>query len=231
MARVETRIEAVEKKISIQEAARDLRYAFFLTKMAELNGNAVATAHNANDNAETMLLNLARGTGIDGLAGIPINRDGTSIVRPLLFAARAEIAAYALERKLKYREDSSNVKDKYSRNFLRRRVIPMLEKRVNASLIQSLSNSSAIFKDCVEYLREQVQKALPAVVSERGGDLLFDKEALRKLHPYMQQLIVHDMFFRKGIEPSAERIGAVRSVLGAEKRGPGRLRERMARGE
>jgi len=216
-ARVETKSEAARKRLSIQEAARDLRYAFFQKKMAELHGDVVATAHNANDNAETMLLNFFRGTGIDGIAGIPIQRNDASIVRPLLFATRPEIAGYARERKLRYREDSSNLTDKYSRNFVRRRVIPLLEERVNTSLVQSLSNSSAIFKACAEYLREQVKNAWPAIISEADGEILFVKEILWRQHPYMRQLIVHDVFLRKNIEPSADRIGAVLSLLGAEK--------------
>ena len=215
--RVETKREAAKKKLSIQEAARDLRYAFFLAKTAELKGDAVATAHNANDNAETMLLNFVRGTGIDGIAGIPIQRNGAPIVRPLLFATREEIAAYARERKLRHREDSSNLTDKYSRNFLRRQVIPLLERRVNSSVVKSLSNSSDIFKGCAEYLREQVRNAWPAIVSENGGEIVFLKEELRKQHPYMRQLIVHDAFLGKDIEPSADRIGAVVSLLGGEK--------------
>ena len=216
-ARVETKKEAARRKISIQEAARDLRYAFFLTKKAELQADAVATAHNANDNAETMMLNFLRGTGIDGIAGIPLRRNSASIVRPLLFATRREIAAYAHERKLTFREDSSNLSDKYSRNFLRRKVIPVLEKRVNPSLVKSLSNSAAIFRDCAEFLREHVRKALPLVVFESGEEILFLKGELRKQRPYIRQMLVHDVFLEKGIEPSAERIAAVLSLLDAEK--------------
>ncbi len=214
---VETKKEAARKKISIQEAARDLRYAFFLTKKAELGADAVATAHNANDNAETLLMNFFRGTGIDGIAGIPLHRNGAAIVRPLLFATRQEIVAYAHERKLKFREDSSNLSDKYSRNFLRRKVIPLLEKRVNPSLVKSLSNSAAIFRDCAEFLRENVQRAWPLVVSESDGEILFLKGELRMQHPYMREMIVHDAFLGRGIEPSVERIEAVLSLLDAEK--------------
>jgi tRNA(Ile)-lysidine synthase len=216
-ARVETKKEAVRKKVSIQEAARDLRYAFFLTKKAELHADVVATAHNANDNAETLLLNFFRGTGIDGIAGIPVQRNGASIVRPLLFATRQEIIAYARERKLKFREDSSNLTDKYSRNFLRRKVIPLLEKRVNPSLVKSLSNSAAIFKDCAEFLREHIQRAWPLVVAESDGEILFLKDELRKQYPYIRQMIIHDAFLGKGIEPSAERIAVVLSLLESEK--------------
>ena len=205
------------KKISIQEAARNLRYAFFLVKKSELHADVIATAHNANDNAETLLLNFIRGTGIDGIAGIPVQRDSASIIRPLLFATRQEIVAYARERGLKFREDSSNLSDKYSRNFLRRQVIPLLEKRVNPSLVKSLSSSSAIFKSCAEYLRGHIQSAWSSVVSENDGEILFLKRELRRQHPYMQHMIVHDAFLGRGIEPSAERIAVVLSLLDAEK--------------
>jgi len=201
VARVETKKEAAKKRISIQEAARNLRYSFFLIKKSELRADAVATAHNANDNAETVLLNLFRGTGIDGLAGIPVRRENDSIIRPLLFATRAEIAAYAQERKLRYREDSSNKSDKYSRNFLRRNVIPLLERRVNPSIVQVLTQSSAVFR----------------IASEKEGEILFDKRELKELHPYMRQMVVHEALLRKHIEPSYERIAIVLSLLDAEK--------------
>jgi tRNA(Ile)-lysidine synthase len=217
VARVDTKKEAAKQKISIQEAARNLRYAFFVTKKSELRADAVATAHNANDNAETMLLNFFRGTGIDGLAGIPVRRDEDSIVRPLLFATRAEIAAYAREKKLKFREDSSNRSDKYSRNFLRRNVIPLLEKRINPSMVRTLSQTSAVFRNCAEYLAECIQNAFPAIVAEENGEILFRKGELRKQHPYLRQMIVHDALLRKRIEPSFERIAAVLSLLDVEK--------------
>jgi tRNA(Ile)-lysidine synthase len=217
VARVDTKKEAAKEKISIQEAARNLRYSFFLTKKLEHRADAVATAHNANDNAETMLLNFFRGTGIDGLAGIPVRRGEDSIVRPLLFATRAEIGAYAREKKLKFREDSSNSSDKYSRNFLRRNVIPLLEKRINPSMVRTLSQTSAVFRNCAEYLAERVRNALPAIVTEEEGEILFRKGELRKQHPYLRQMIVHDALLRKRIEPSYERIAAVLSLLAAEK--------------
>ena len=118
---------------------------------------------------------------------------------------------------MKYREDSSNLSDKYSRNFLRRKVIPLLEKRVNPSLVKSLSNSAAIFKDCAEFLREHVQRAWPLVVAENDEEILLLKDELRKQHPYIRQMIVHDVFLGKGIEPSVERIAVVLSLLDAEK--------------
>ena len=88
---------------------------------------------------------------------------------------------------------------------------------MNPSLVKSLSNSAAIFKDCAEFLREHVQKAWPLVVSESDGEILFLKDELRKQHPYIRQMIVHDAFLGKGIEPSVDRVALVLSLLGAEK--------------
>lgn len=217
VTRVNTKKDAARKKLSIQEAARNLRYSFFLTKKSELVADAVATAHNANDNAETMLLNFFRGTGIDGLAGIPVSREKGSIVRPLLFATRTEIAAYAKEKKLKFREDSSNRKDTYSRNFLRRNIIPVLEKRINPSIIQTLSQTSTVLRYCSEYLAERADETFSKIVSERSGEMLLHKEQLKKQHPYIQQMIAHQMFLRKEIEPSFDRIARFLSLLDAEK--------------
>ena len=96
-------------------------------------------------------------------------------------------------------------------------MIPLLEKRVNPSLIRSLSSSASIFKDCAEFLREHVRKAWTLVVTERDGEILFLKDEMRKQHPYIRQMIVHDAFLGKGIEPSAERIAILISLLDAEK--------------
>ena len=216
-ARVETKKEAVQKKISIQEAARNLRYAFFLTKKKELHADVVATAHNANDNAETMLMNFFRGTGIDGIAGIPVSRGTGSVVRPLLFATRQEIAAYARAEKLKFREDSSNKSDKYSRNFLRRTVIPLLEKRINPSLVKTFLQSSTVFKDCAEYIERQVQSVYSLIVSEKNGEMLFRKDGLRAQHHYIRQMVVRSALLRRKIEPSVDRVSALLSLLDAGK--------------
>ena len=217
VARVKTKEESVRKKVSIQEAARHLRYAFFVTKKSELGADVVATAHTANDNAETMLLNFLRGTGIDGIAGIPIHRQDDDIVRPLLFATRQEIAAYAKERRLKFREDSSNRSDKYTRNFLRRKILPLLEKRINPSVVRTLSRSSEIFRDCADFLAGCVNQASLLSVFEQGGEVHIAKDALRKQHAYVRQMIVHNTLLRQGVEPTAERVTSVLSLLDGEK--------------
>jgi len=129
--RFDTGAYAVENKLSIQVAARDLRYKWF-DKVAKKNKFAfVATAHHRSDVLETMLINFTRGTGISGLHGIMVKKD--KIIRPMLFCTREAIEQYAKENQLGFRYDSSNSSDKYIRNKLRMRVIPTL-KEINPGI-------------------------------------------------------------------------------------------------
>ncbi|MCC6412717.1 MAG: tRNA lysidine(34) synthetase TilS [Saprospiraceae bacterium] len=121
----ETAKEAAEKHISIQMAARQLRYGWFETLCDAYGYSCVATGHNLNDQVETLLINLKRGTGIQGLTGIP-KRQGR-VVRPLAFATRAEIESYALENGIVWREDSSNAQTEYTRNRIRHTILPVFE--------------------------------------------------------------------------------------------------------
>jgi tRNA(Ile)-lysidine synthase len=111
---------------SIQMAARDLRYTWFNEILGKGKYRVVATAHHLNDNFETVLHRLVRGTGLDGLKGIPPRRG--RVIRPLLFATKAEVEAYARQNQLTWREDSSNKEEKYQRNLLRNRVVPVLRE-------------------------------------------------------------------------------------------------------
>lgn len=127
---------ARERSISIEMAARELRYEWFGQLRKELAVEYVAVAHHADDNAETMVLNLCRGTGISGLCGMPYKRND-GIVRPLLDATRDEIEAYLLDQKITYRTDSSNEDTRFRRNLVRHRIMPLL-KELNPSLQEAL---------------------------------------------------------------------------------------------
>ncbi|MGB3180084.1 MAG: tRNA lysidine(34) synthetase TilS [Cyclobacteriaceae bacterium] len=135
----DTTRSASERGISIQMAARDLRYAWFEALCKEENYTAIATAHHLGDLAETMLMNLVRGTGISGLHGIK-PRNG-NIIRPMLFATREEINVYARSNNLSWREDSSNADTKYKRNEIRHKVVPVLKKQ-NPNLETRMALSS-----------------------------------------------------------------------------------------
>lgn len=135
----DTRKEGEDAGISTQMIARQLRYHWFEELLKKQKLNFLATAHHADDHLETALLNLVRGTGLSGLKGIlPVNGH---IIRPLLFASKAEILAYAKGKKIKWREDSSNSELKYKRNFLRHEVVPKL-KELNLSLLNTFDETA-----------------------------------------------------------------------------------------
>ncbi len=202
--RVLTKKIAKKTKRSVQETARDLRYTFFDTLQKSLNADAVATAHNANDNAETMLINMFRGSGVEGLGGIPIRRE--TIVRPFLCVPRKDIEQYVKKRKLHFREDSSNKHDDYTRNYLRHKIIPKIEQRFNPSLIDTLSNMSEIFRMNAAFTADAL-KTVAAFDVSRGQ---VDIRQLEQIHPYLQQMLLRRALTEKNIEPAYE---TIRSVL------------------
>ncbi len=143
----DTKKYALANKLSIQMAARELRYTWFKSLKEEFGFKYILTAHHANDNIETLFVNLIRGTGIKGLEGIPEkHRD---VVRPLLFATKEEIRHYASLNKITYREDSSNVEVKYKRNFIRHQIVPEL-KKLNPAVEQTIQTSIQFFKQSSE---------------------------------------------------------------------------------
>jgi tRNA(Ile)-lysidine synthase len=141
--RFETARYATEHGLSTQMAARNLRYDFFEEIARKENYQLIATAHNLNDVFETVLLNLTKGTGFEGLTGIPVMNG--KIIRPLLFADRKMIEAYAHENKIVWREDASNSSDDYQRNFIRNKVVPSL-REINPNL-------EATFRQTLERVR------------------------------------------------------------------------------
>jgi tRNA(Ile)-lysidine synthase len=158
--RFEVEREVEEKGISVQMAARDLRYEWFEELAEQHSFDAIATAHNLNDSVETFFLNLARGTGIRGLTGIPAKNG--RVIRPLLFATRKEIEHQARKSRLVYREDRSNIETKYQRNKIRHDVIPAMEQ-INPSFIATmaanikrLEEAAAIFSHAVDRVREEL---------------------------------------------------------------------------
>ena len=126
-------------KVGIQEAARKLRYDFLDKLLISSGFDKIATAHNADDNAETILLNFFRGAGVQGLSGIPVYREDRKIIRPLLFAERDEVEEYASTEQLSFRTDSSNLKDYYTRNFVRHNILPPVKKEVNPNVVPTLN--------------------------------------------------------------------------------------------
>ena len=175
----DVRAYAEERGLSIETAARELRYDFLFSLAEEIGADRIATAHNADDNAETLLLRLARGTGLRGLCGIPEQRD--TLIRPLLGTERAEIEAYLLENGLPHREDSSNALDDAARNRIRHHALPALES-VNAAAVRNVSRCIEDLRQDGDYLDAEAAKAFAE---------LYDGEALSVsgllgLHPALR---------------------------------------------
>jgi len=160
VTRFETNDYIIKNKVNIQIAARELRYAWFAELMQENNIQTLVTAHHADDNLETFLINLSRGTGIDGLTGIPSKTD--TISRPLIAFSRDQILEYAKAENLKWVEDSSNKEVKYLRNKIRHEIVPELKALhptflKNFELTQSnLKASKAILNNHIELLKSRI---------------------------------------------------------------------------
>lgn len=135
--------------LGTEEAARQLRYEFLEKAADELGCDVIATAHNADDNAETLLLNLTRGTGLKGLCGIPPQRG--RIIRPLLKVTRSEIEEYLEANGVSHVEDSTNAGDEYTRNIIRHRVMPVL-REINPAFSDAALRTSGLLRDDEEYL-------------------------------------------------------------------------------
>ncbi|MDR0805021.1 MAG: tRNA lysidine(34) synthetase TilS [Oscillospiraceae bacterium] len=128
-----------DKHESTEEAARKMRYNALYDALAETQSYRIATAHNADDNAETILLNLIRGTGLRGLCGIPTERD--KIIRPIITNSRAAVEEYIAEHNLRYVTDKTNFTDDYTRNKIRRHILPVI-KQINPSFTQNCTGLS-----------------------------------------------------------------------------------------
>lgn len=148
---------AEESGEGLEECGRRIRYDYFNEILRETSSQKIATAHNLNDSAETMLLNIIRGTGINGLAAIPPVRE--NIIRPLLFCTRDEIEAYCKENNLDYIIDSSNLSNDYSRNKLRNLVAPVL-KEINPSYLNSVKRLSQLATEDESFINSLARKAL-----------------------------------------------------------------------
>ncbi len=168
---------AKEKGLSEEDAGRQERYAFFREVMAETKGNKIATAHNKDDNAETILMHIVRSSGIKGICGIPPKRE--EIIRPLLCVSRKDIEEYCSESGICYVTDSTNAVADYTRNKFRLEIIPALEE-INPSVKDALCRlgaSATLHQDFVETLAEKI----PVEFTENGAEVSADY--LIKLHP------------------------------------------------
>lgn len=141
---------------NLENCLRDIRYSFFEKLRKDLNFDLIAVAHNQNDQAETVLMKIIRGTGLSGMRAMKAKN--YFLIRPLLGTSRKDILAYLKENRLKYRIDKTNSENVFTRNKTRNSLIPYIEKNFNSSLVQNLANLSNIVADDYEIIAEQAEK-------------------------------------------------------------------------
>ncbi len=198
-----TKQHAKQHKLSIQEAARNLRYNWFEEMRKQYDLDYILTAHNLNDSLETFLINLTRGTGLKGLTGIAnINK---KIIRPISSFTRREITDFAIENKIIWREDKSNADIKYTRNKIRHQVIPVLEK-LNPNLLDSfkqtlnnLQGTEDIVKDAIDNIVEKENREK----REENRDRATNNEQHSKLKTQHSIFNIQNLTFKIKSNPKA----------------------------
>lgn len=148
---------AEENKITCEEAGRNVRYSFFEEIKTKYGYNKVATAHNKNDNAETVLMRIIRGTGIDGLAGIPYMRND-GVIRPILDISREQVEEYCTENNLEFCTDATNLENDFTRNKVRNMLIPFIEREFNAKISDSLIRLSDSAEEDSKFLKSYTKR-------------------------------------------------------------------------
>ncbi|MCC5944678.1 MAG: tRNA lysidine(34) synthetase TilS [Bernardetiaceae bacterium] len=168
---------AQSEKISIQMAARDLRYTWLEQLRKTKNFDVIATAHHQNDQLETLIFRLAKGTGLRGLKGMHARRG--QIIRPLLSASRAQIEMYAQKHQIQWREDASNAEDKYARNRIRHHIIPQME-RINPNLIENSQQTLERLSGAEEFVEAYTQHFIANHCQNKKQAWLINMKALQK---------------------------------------------------
>ena len=223
--RFDTRSYGADHKISIQVAARELRYDWFREIVARANPgqgqasgetqpaacNWIVTAHHLDDNIETLLMNFFKGTGIAGLRAI-LPRQG-AIVRPLLFAEKAALTRYALDRGLDWVEDSSNSSDKYTRNYFRHQVIPLVRQHY-PDVTNNLADNIARFREIEVLYRQSVERNKSKLLEPKGDEVHIPALKLKKSSPL--NTLVYEIISPYGFSPQqvSEVIGLLDSRSG-----------------
>ena len=183
----DTNFFAEDFQLSVQMAARELRYHWFYELLDSEGYDYIVTAHHADDNLETFIINLSRGTGLDGLSGIPALND--KVVRPLLNFSREEIEAYAQHNRVLWREDSSNASTKYLRNKIRHDLVPIL-KEINPEFLSSFQKTQSYLQEAQQMVDDASILVYQQVANEVSSEIHFDLQKLQQLPNFHSYLYV-----------------------------------------
>ncbi|MEW6546751.1 MAG: tRNA lysidine(34) synthetase TilS [Bacillota bacterium] len=188
VGREDVAARAASARVGLEEAGREARYDFLRRLAAEVGARRIALGHTRDDQAETVLMRLLRGTGIEGLAGIPPVRG--PIVRPLLTVGHAELEEYCREQGLTWRLDPYNFDPGYLRNRVRHRLLPCLEEVAGAGVRERLAELAEALRSDVEWLREVEEQTLARVATRRGDSVVLDAARLEALSPALRGRLV-----------------------------------------
>ncbi|QHS58914.1 tRNA lysidine(34) synthetase TilS [Chitinophaga agri] len=194
--RFDTLTYTESKRVSIQVAARELRYEWLEETRTKAGYSFIVTAHHMQDSVETLLMNLSKGTGISGLHGI-LPAQG-KIIRPLLFAQKEDLLAYAQENGISYVEDSSNLTTKYTRNFFRHKVIPVMQE-ANPGTVPNIAASIARFREAEVLYQQALEKHVRRLVEQKGNMYMVPVLKLQKTIP--MQTVAWEIFRKYGCTP------------------------------
>ena len=182
---------------SLQNWAREIRYNFFFNLLEKENLDFIVTAHHLNDELETFIINLSRGSGIKGLSGIPKNEN--RILRPFLTFSKSEIYAFAEENNIDFREDKSNQKDDYLRNKIRNQIVPKMVE-VFPNFLEQFSESLGYLDTVNQFFQEEIQKTFEEIfIDGNESDFTLNKEILFQKHKTIIIEIIRKLGFT-GIE-------------------------------
>ncbi|MCI9177851.1 MAG: tRNA lysidine(34) synthetase TilS [Clostridia bacterium] len=180
---------AKEQKIGTEEAGREVRYKFFEEVAKKVAANKIATAHNANDNSETVLMNFLRGTAISGLKGIEIKRD--KYIRPIRNCTRQEIEEYCKIKKINPKIDQSNFEPIYTRNKVRNELIPYLQKEYNPNIIEGMNRLADLAAQEEEYFAKIVSNEYESLkIGENEKEVILDLKKFNKLDKVIKTRLI-----------------------------------------
>lgn len=193
VGRRDVRAYAARRKMNLEEAARELRYAFLDRTALRLNADVIATGHTLNDQAETLLMRLLRGSGPRGLSGI-FPSVGKRLIRPMLGVTRSEIRAFCRERRLPFLEDETNRDRRLLRNRIRLELIPMIERRFEPRAVRALGRTARIIQDEDAVLEKATRRAAERLVRGQGGSAELDAAGLARLPAGLGRRVVRAFF-------------------------------------
>jgi tRNA(Ile)-lysidine synthase len=214
--RCQVRERAEREKLTLEEAGRICRYEAFRTEAGKWGCNRIAVGHHGDDQAETMLFHLFRGTGLRGLAGMEPERDG--LIRPLLCVERREILSWLSEEGLSWRLDSSNEEDLYTRNRIRHGILALAREQINERAVGHMMETAKELSELERYLKEETGKALTQCVQRKEQGVLILEASFQKLDPLLAGRVIRGCLAETGGLKDVERkhVELVRELFGRQ---------------